>query len=144
MATQLPTERLLKIGEVAAQSNLPIKTIRYYEEIGLLTPTVQRSQANYRLFKRTVLDRLAFIKRSQSLGLSLREIQDILALHDRGQLPCGEMKLNLQHKVDQISEQIASLQVLQSQLQGLLLSWQDQPSVDLAARTICPNLARLN
>lgn len=86
---------LLKIGEVAAISSLPIKTIRYYEEIGLLIPAVRRSEANYRLFEPTVLGRLAFIKRSQSLGLSLREIQDILAVHDQGQLPCDDVKQNL-------------------------------------------------
>ncbi len=134
------TGNLLKIGEVAASSHLPIKTIRYYEEIGLLTPTVHRSEANYRLFEPTVLSRLAFIKRSQSLGLSLREIQDILAIHDQGQLPCDDVKQNLQKKVQQITEQIESLQLLRSELQGLLSGWQDQPSADVAAKTICPNL----
>lgn len=135
------TERgLLKIGEVAANSHLPIKTIRYYEEIGLLTPTVSRSESNYRLFKSTVLGRLAFIKRSQSLGLTLREIQDILAVHDQGQLPCDDVKHNLQKKVQQVTEQIESLQLLRSELQGLLSGWQDQPPENLVAQTICPNL----
>lgn len=138
--TTTETKSLLKIGEVATSSHLPIKTIRYYEEIGLLTPTVCRSEANYRLFEPTVLGRLAFIKRSQSLGLSLREIQDILAVHDQGQLPCDEVKQNLKKKVQQITEQIESLQLLRSELQGLLSGWQDQPPEDIAARTICPNL----
>jgi MerR family copper efflux transcriptional regulator len=138
--TTTEAERLLKIGEVATNSDLPIKTIRYYEEIGLLTPTVCRSEANYRLFEPTVLGRLAFIKRSQSLGLSLREIQNILAVHDRGQLPCADVKQNLQQKVQQITEQIESLELLRSELQGLLSGWQDQPPKELAAQTICPNL----
>ncbi len=138
--TTTETESLLKIGEVATSSDLPIKTIRYYEEIGLLTPTVHRSEANYRLFEPTVLGRLAFIKRSQSLGLSLREIQEILAVHDQGQLPCDDVKQNLQQKVQQITEQIKSLQLLRSELQGLLSGCQDQPPAELAARTICPNL----
>lgn len=133
-------KNLLKIGEVAIGSDLPIKTIRYYEEIGLLMPTVHRSEANYRLFEPTVLSRLAFIKRSQSLGLSLREIQDILVVHDQGQLPCDDVKQNLQKKVHQITEQIESLQLLRSELQGLLSGWQDHPPEAIAARTICPNL----
>jgi DNA-binding transcriptional MerR regulator len=45
--TTTETKSLLKIGEVATSSDLPIKTIRYYEEIGLLAPTVRRSEANY-------------------------------------------------------------------------------------------------
>ncbi len=134
------TESSLKIGEVAASSDLSIKTIRYYEEIGLLAPTVSRSESNYRLFKPTVLSRLAFIKRSQSLGLSLREIQDILAVHDQGQLPCDDVKQNLQKKVQQITEQIEALQLLRSELQGLLSGWQDPPSKYVTDRTICPNL----
>lgn len=134
------TEKLLRIGEVASSSNLPIKTVRYYEEIGLLTSTVSRSESNYRLFEPTVLRRLAFIKRSQSLGLSLRQIQDILKVHDQGQIPCGEVKQNLQKKVQQVTEQIEALQLLRSELQGLLSGWQDQPDADIAAQTICPNL----
>lgn len=114
----LAPEKTLQIGEVAALSELPIKTIRYYEEQGLLTPTVSRSKANYRLFEASVLQRLAFIKRSQSLGLSLREIQDILTVHDQGQLPCEDVKQNLQKKVQQVTEQIEALQLLRSQING--------------------------
>lgn len=137
----LKIESLLKIGEVAVSSNLPIKTIRYYEEIGLLSPTVYRSESNYRLFEPAVLNRLAFIKRSQSLGLSLHEIQEILNVHDQGQLPCGEVKQNLERKVEQISAQIKALELLQTELQGILSGWQDQPAAAVAAETICPNLA---
>ena len=70
----------------------------------------------------------------------LREIQNILAVHDQGHLPCKDVKQNLQKKVRQINEQIESLQLLRSELQGLLLDWQDQPPEAIAARTICPNL----
>lgn len=139
--TALTTKKPLKIGEVAAISNLPVKTIRYYEDIGLLTPAVRRSESNYRLFEPTVLNRLAFIKRAQSLGLSLHEIQELLSVHDQGQLPCDEVKQNLQRKMQQITEQIEALQVLRTELQGVLSGWQDQPSTELAERTICPNLA---
>ncbi len=134
------TKNFLKIGEVSTSSDLPIKTIRYYEEIGLLTPTVHRSETNYRLFEPTVLGRLAFIKRSQALGLSLREIQDLLVVHDQGQLPCDDVKQNLQKKVQQITQQIESLQLLRSELQGLLSGWQDYSPEDVADQTICPNL----
>lgn len=135
--------KLLKIGEVAEGSQLPIKTIRYYEELGLLTPTVSRSESNYRLFEAGVLARLAFIRRSQALGLSLREIQEILQVHDDGQLPCGEVKSNLQRKVQQINEQIASLEILRSELTHLLEGWQDLPQYQVEEQVICPNLSEL-
>lgn len=131
------TATLLKIGEVATSSGLPVKTVRYYEDIGLLSPTVERSNTGYRLFTPQIFDRLAFIKRAQQLGLSLSEIQQILAVYDQGNLPCGEVRLHLEKKVEEIAEQIRSLQTLQSELQGLLSGWQDQPTPIPA---ICPNL----
>jgi len=109
------TKQLLKIGEVATSSGLPVKTIRYYEEIGLLIPTVGRSQVGYRLFNEAVLNRLAFIKRAQSLGLALTEIKDILAVHDEGELPCCEVKEHLQAKVAIVSEQIQALETLRAE-----------------------------
>ena len=71
-------DKLLKIGEIATSSGLSVKTIRYYEEIGLLSPVVVRSEAGYRLFEPQTLQRLVFIKRSQSLVISLKEIQAFL------------------------------------------------------------------
>lgn len=134
------TAALLKIGEVATESGLSVKTIRYYEETGLLLPTVERSESGYRLFQPQVLNRLAFIRRSQSLGLTLQEIQQILAVHDHGQLPCGEMRQHLELKVEAIEQQIQALETLRAELKGILSGWQDQPSSDRIAQTICPNI----
>lgn len=137
---QSKTQSLLRIGEVAKQSGLSIKTVRYYEEINLLAPTVERSESGYRLFHPQVLNRLAFIKRAQSLGLSLSEIADILFTHDQGQLPCGEVKQHLETKLATIAQQIATLEMLQTELEGVLSGWQEQPPPHLIHQTICPNL----
>jgi DNA-binding transcriptional MerR regulator len=139
-ADTIDTHKWLKIGEVATNSGLPTKTIRYYEEIGLLAPTVERSSAQYRLFSPAVLNRLAFIKRAQSLGLSLSEIQQILGVHDQGELPCGEVRQHLEAKVTEISQQIEALKMLKTELQGILSGWQEHPSSDRIEHTICPNL----
>lgn len=130
----------LKIGEVANLTGMSVKTIRYYEEIGLLEPTTTRAESGYRLFNSQVLNRLAFIKRSQSLGLSLSEIRDILEVHDSGELPCGTVKQHLLLKVEAITEQIEALEILKSELVGLLSGWQEQPPNDRIAQTICPNI----
>ena len=135
--------KLLKIGEVAENSGLPVKTIRYYEEIGLLIPTVQRSESHYRLFQAEVLNRLAFIKRSQALGLNLKEIQQILVVHDHGELPCGDIRQHLEAKVTAISEQIDALVTLRAELEGILSAWQDQPPADRIQQTICPNIQKM-
>lgn len=129
-----------KIGRVAAESGLPVKTIRYYEELGLLVPSVKRSRSGYRLFDESVFNRLAFIKRAQSLGLSLQEIQEILGVRDTGNLPCGIVKQFLAHKLDAIEEQIEALEILKSELQAILADWEEIPPQERIDRTICPNI----
>lgn len=131
---------VLKIGEAATKSGLPVKTIRYYDDIGLLTPTVERSQSGYRLFMPQVIERLAFIKRAQSLGLSLVEVKEILAVHDRGILPCEKVKSQIEDKVTQITAQIEQLNLLRAELQTVLSHWQEHPTAALTEATICPNL----
>jgi len=130
----------LKIGEIARLSGLSVKTVRYYEDRGLLVPNVIRTATGYRLFDSQVLQRLAFIKRAQSLGLSLTAVKTILAVHDRGELPCPEVKHYLQEHLDRVDQQLQELHQLRSQLQELLSHWQEHPPADQAARTICPNL----
>ncbi|MBW4651788.1 MAG: heavy metal-responsive transcriptional regulator [Kaiparowitsia implicata GSE-PSE-MK54-09C] len=116
MLTQSPPKL---IGTVAKESGIPIKTIRYYEELGLLK-AVGRTEGGYRLFGDEVGDRLHFIKRAQSLGLSLAEIREFLMIHDQGELPCDQVKACLKDKLEDIDQQIKDLQLLKHQLQQLL------------------------
>ncbi len=140
MMDTIVLEKRLKIGEVAVRSGISVKTIRYYEDIGLLAPTVERSDTGYRLFQQQALKRLEFIKCAQSLGLRLQEIQALLAIHDQGDLPCPEVKQQLQAKSQTITTQIEALENLKAQLQRLLSTWEDQPPSDHLAQTICPNI----
>lgn len=133
-------DNCLKIGEVASQSGLSVKTIRYYEEIGLLAPITSRSESGYRMFSHQVLARLAFIKKAQSLGLSLSEIQEILGVYDSGRLPCHTVKEHLLHKIEEIDREITDLETLKSKLSSLLSHWQEQPKRDGKNQTICPNI----
>ena len=131
--------KLYKIGEVASFTGLPVKTIRYYEELGLLSPVVTRASSGYRLFDSQVLKRLDFIKRAQSLGMSLKEIQEFLLIHDRGELPCHEVKQHINAKLSEIDRQIAALEILRSELQELLSEWKE-PISDNVDEIICPNI----
>ena len=70
---------LLQIGEFARVTGSNLRTIRYYEELGLLTPA-SRSAGGFRHYKRSQLDRMVSIKRLQALGLSLKEISQQIAL----------------------------------------------------------------
>ncbi|MEN9224752.1 MAG: heavy metal-responsive transcriptional regulator [Thermostichus sp. HHBFW_bins_43] len=130
----------LKIGQVALAAGLPVRTVRYYESIGLLDPTVERAESNYRLFAPAVLGRLAFIRRCQSLGLSLEEIRDILRIHDQGELPCQDLRDHLQDKLQEIEQRIADLQTLKGQIQSLLSDWRIPQGSPAENTVICPIL----
>ena len=73
--TPTPAQRLLRINEVAAETGLTTRAIRYYEEMGLLEPAA-RSEGDYRLYDASDLDRLTFIR-------SLRDDAGLLARPDR-------------------------------------------------------------
>jgi MerR family transcriptional regulator, copper efflux regulator len=119
------------IGSVAKASGIPIKTIRYYEELGLLKTTA-RTEGGYRLFNSDVCARLSFIKRAQILGLSLAEIKDFLDVLDQGDLPCDHIKV----KLDAIEQQIQQLQILKQELKVLLSGRETVP--EHSKDSICP------
>ncbi len=112
---------LVQIGDLSKVSGLSVKTIRYYEDLGLIR-AVKRSRGGFRLFeKQPTVIRLQFIKQAQSLGMSLEEIGEILKVRDRGELPCYDVKQKLEDKIAQIDQQIQALQHLQNQIQSLLV-----------------------
>jgi MerR family transcriptional regulator, copper efflux regulator len=128
-------EKLLLIGQVTDISGISIRTIRYYESLGLIKSS-RRTEGGFRQFSEDVLTRLAFIKRAQNLGLSLEEIGNILQVYDQGQTPCGEIKEKLEDKLLQIDHQIDQLLTLRSEIKGLLSGWKNINNHH--EDTICP------
>jgi MerR family transcriptional regulator, copper efflux regulator len=127
----------MKIGELSAKSQVPIKTIRYYEEIGLLL-VPDRSEGHFRLFSPDTVYRLLFIKRLQLLGLSLQEIKECLTVFDRGELPCADLRNKLEKHIETIDRQIQSMAALRQQLCETLADWDENPTPQ--HNIICPNL----
>ncbi|BAZ70093.1 MAG: heavy metal-responsive transcriptional regulator [Pelatocladus maniniholoensis HA4357-MV3] len=113
---------MLLIGQVTALSGVPIRTIRYYESFGLIQSS-GRTEGGFRQFSLDVLKRLSFIKRAQSLGLSLQEISEILQVYDGGKPACDEIQHKLQDKISHIDYQIEQLLTLRGELQELLSEW---------------------
>lgn len=128
-------KKLLFIGQVTVLSGVPIRTIRYYESLGLIK-TCGRTEGGFRQFSLDVLARLSFIKRAQSLGLSLEEIGQILQVYDGGFPPCDEIQQKLEDKILEIDRQIKQLLTLRGELRGLLSGWESIQV--LQSDTICP------
>jgi MerR family transcriptional regulator, copper efflux regulator len=127
----------VKIGVLATASGVPVKTIRYYEELGLLKAD-RRTSGRFRLFSPKSTQRLLFIRRLQSLGLKLQDIGDCLEIYDQGSSPCCQVKGKFEQQIEKIDRQIADLQLLRQELTGLLSKWSTVPCHEPGVH--CPNL----
>src|SRR5260370_28569257 len=93
----MTTNGTMTIGEVAARTDVPPKTIRYYENIGLINPP-ERLENRYRTYGETDVQTLRFIHRARSLGFSLKDISALLALYQDRKRASREVKrLALKH-----------------------------------------------
>ena len=129
-ATQMPTaERLLRIQEVAAETGLTTRAIRYYEEVGLLEPAA-RSDGAYRLYDASDLERLRFIRDLRDdAGFSLAQIGQLLedeAARERNRerfratRDPGERRVLIVEARDRVERQIATLREKRDRLDAMI------------------------
>lgn len=127
---------MLQIGELSEHTGVPSKTIRYYEEIGLL-PEPQRAENGYRVYSQDDVDRLQFIRRARALDFALDEIAEILAFRERNETPCRYVMDLICHQIDAIESRIRDLERIRDELKALHEAGQDLPE-DVRMRTcIC-------
>lgn len=108
----------MKIQELTRKTGVSAKTIRYYEEIGLL-PAPARGENNYRQYDEQDVERLRLVVGARRLDLSLEEIREILALRERREAPCRVLLERLEHKADEIAERIRNLKQIERDLRDL-------------------------
>jgi len=108
----------MRIGELAERAGVSTKTLRYYEDTGLI-PATRRTASGYRDFDAVTLDRLAFIRAAQAIGLRLGEIREVVAFRDRGDTPCVHVQALLEQRAQEITVQIAELEALRAELDRL-------------------------
>lgn len=108
----------MRIGELAATSGVPTKTIRFYEQDGLM-PAPPRTSGGYRGYPTDAVTRLTFIRDARRAGLSLAEIRGILALRDEGQSPCGHVTDLVHQHLAEIDRRIAGLRKTRAELREL-------------------------
>ena len=124
-APQAAEGRSLRIGEVAEATGVSVEALRFYERRGLLGRPA-RTASGYRAYDETVLDRLAFIKRAQSIGFSLDEIAEILEMRGRGEAPCVEVREAARRKLLELDERLRELRRYRSELARTLADWDER------------------
>jgi DNA-binding transcriptional MerR regulator len=114
----------LRIGEVARRTGLPVKTIRYYCDEGLLQPRA-RSESGYRLFDEENLAELTIIRSLRAMDVSIPELARILEVRRAGVCNCSVLKDSIAAKLESIHLRIDELAAIKDELARLLGSWQD-------------------
>lgn len=107
----------LTIGQVAGRTGFAATTLRYYEDIGLVTPA-SRSAAGYRLYDERALERLAFIAHAKQLGCTLEEITDLVAIWDGDECAPVQRRFHelVTEKLAETEQRIAALEAFSDQL----------------------------
>lgn len=108
----------MKIGTAAERSGLPAKTIRYYEGVGLIRPAKRRGNS-YRDYDDTDIQRLCFIQRARSLGFSVQQCRELLALYDDRDRASADVKALALGHIAEIDERIEALGTMRSTLSAL-------------------------
>ena len=110
----------LAIGELARRSGCKVQTIRYYEQIGLITPA-RRSSGNQRRYDVRHADQLAFIRHSRELGFSLEAIRDLLALSGQPDRPCADADRIARRHLRDIDRRLHQLAALKAELERMVV-----------------------
>lgn len=108
----------MKIGELATATDTAVETIRFYEHEGLL-PAPRRSDANYRIYDDSHVQRLQFIRHCRSLDMALDEVRVLLGFKDAPQQSCREVNELLDQHVGHVARRIRELRALEKQLKSL-------------------------
>ena len=108
----------MKIQGFAQLTGLSTKTIRYYESIGILS-SPQRAANGYREYGEQHLARARFVAGARTLGLSLDEIREILAMQDKRVAPCRILLNLIEQKANYVEERIRLLKQMEVDLRGL-------------------------
>jgi len=108
----------MNIGEVATRTGLPAKTIRYYEDIGLIKPL--RDANGYRSFRDTDYHKLAFLGRARALGFTIEDCRALLALYEDEGRESGDVKRIARQHLTQIDQKIDQLQEMRATLSRLV------------------------
>lgn len=132
----LAQKKLLKIGEVAKQTDVGVSTIRYYESLGLLAP-VERNDNGYRYYDEESVERLQFIRKAQSLQFSLTEIHQVLGVRAHGSPVCPLVRDLLKQKIANLEEQIERMNEMKQELETYRSRWQSRPLDNPCSQEVC-------
>ncbi len=109
----------MHISEAAARSRLPAKTIRYYEEAGLIGPAARETNG-YRDYSERDVHLLRFVQRARSLGFAMQDCRELLSLYDNKRRSSADVKAIALRRLGEIERKLAELESLRAVLSDLV------------------------
>lgn len=131
----------MKIGEVARQVGLATSAIRFYEDQGLI-PEPRRTESGYRDYEPAVVDRIRFIRAGQAVGLTLRQLNQVLSIRDEGESPCRHVTELLDIRINDVDQRIEEMHVLRRDLTAMRLNASDLDPADCPPESVCRIVAQ--
>jgi DNA-binding transcriptional MerR regulator len=131
---------LMTIGQAAERGGASVDTVRYYEKLGLLAKP-ERSAGGFRLYSKEDVERLRFIKKAQSFGLTLSEIRGIIGRSREGlDQCCRHLNSLLARKLEEIERQMRELKAMKKGLKSLLSGWIPLREARKKKYAVCPQI----
>jgi DNA-binding transcriptional MerR regulator len=112
----------MRSGELARLSGVSADTLRHYERVGVLAKP-PRTNSGYRQYPSSALERVRLVRRAMSVGFSLQELADVLAIRDKGGAPCRQVRDLAASKLEMIRHRMAELALIRDQLEKWLEDW---------------------
>ena len=132
----------LYIGEISKRTDVPVKTIRYYEDFGILNKP-NRTGSNYRVYGQKDVDKLLFIKKAKELDLKLSEIKEIICCAKKGLNPCCSLVRNLfTKKIKEYENKIQEINTAKRRLEEKLTKWVKPSQAKKVKYSVCPQIEK--
>lgn len=109
----------MRIGQAAKELGVGVQTLHYYEREGLI-PSPRRADNRYRVYDAALVERVRFIRKAQSLGLTLEDVKEIIELAERGTCPCGHVRVALAARLKEVDDRLKQLRSFRSDLAVLV------------------------
>ena len=115
-------DRILRIGQIAAQAGVSCDTVRHYERLGVIAKAM-RTAGGYRQYSESAIERIRFVRNAVRFGFSLRQIGRFLNARDSGRAPCRDVRDAATQMVSDMERQIDDMIAARTAIQQMLSDW---------------------
>lgn len=126
----------MKLIECARAARVSADTLRHYLRVGLVNPD-GRTESGYRTFSPSAVQRIRFIRSALSLGFSLKDVAELIAMSDQGELPCPRARALLEEHLEREREQLEATARLYRRMGQAVREWRLKPDGVPDGHSVC-------